>query len=177
MIYPPQHFAGEGNQPRWWRGLGLTKVIDKALRVVLTTAHKLLRASWFVRRPRTFGAHALALTPERKIILVKLRYARGWRVPGGGRKRGEYAQAAVIRELREEIGMTAYGRIRFACELEESTDFKRDLAALLVVEDVRYRRRRWSWEVEQVGEFDLDNLPADTAEPTLRWIAALSSYL
>lgn len=147
--------------------------LDRPLRIALTGAHKLLKAGWFVRRPRTFGAHAVALTPERKLILVKLRYAPGWRVPGGGRRDGEYAQAAVIRELREEIGMTAYGRVRFACELEEAVDFKRDLAALLVVEDVRYRPRRWSWEVERVGEFDLDALPADTSPTTLRWIDAL----
>jgi 8-oxo-dGTP pyrophosphatase MutT (NUDIX family) len=146
---------------------------DRPLRVALTTAHKLLKAGWYLRRPRTFGAHAVALTPNRRLILVKLRYAPGWRVPGGGRRDGEYAQAAVIRELREEIGMTAYGRVRFACELEEAVDFKRDLAALLVVEDVRYRPRRWSWEVEQVGEFALDQLPHDTSPTTLRWIAAL----
>src|SRR6476661_2367051 len=117
--------------------------LDPPLRIGLTAAHKLLKATWFVRRPRTFGAHALALTPQRKLVLVKLRYARGWRVPGGGRRKDEYAQAAVIRELREEIGMTAFGRIRFACELEEAVDFKRDLSALLVVEDVRYTPRRW----------------------------------
>lgn len=146
---------------------------DVPLRIVLTAAHKLLKAAWFVRRPRTLGAHAVALTRERKLILVKLRYARGWRLPGGGRRPGEYAQAAVIRELREEIGMTAYGRIRFACELEESIDFKRDLAALLIVEDVRYVPRRWSWEVEQVGEFEIGKLPLDTASLTLRWIDAL----
>jgi 8-oxo-dGTP pyrophosphatase MutT (NUDIX family) len=147
---------------------------DPPLRIALTGVHKLLRATWFVRRPRTFGAHAIALTPKRKLILVKLRYAPGWRVPGGGRKRGEYAQAAVIRELREEIGMTGYGRVRLACELEESVDFKRDLSALLVVEDVRYAPPRWSWEIEEVGEFDRDDLPDDTSPATLRWIAALS---
>lgn len=151
--------------------------LDRPLRLALTAAHKLLKASWFVRRPRTYGAHALALTPERKLVLVKLRYAPGWRVPGGGRRKDEYAQAAVIRELREEIGMTAYGRIRFACELEERVDFKRDLASLLIVEDVRYRPHRWSWEVEQVGEFALDGLPRDTAPGTLRWIDALSGSL
>lgn len=150
---------------------------DAALRIALTAAHKLLKATWFIRRPRTRGAHAVALTRERKLILVKLRYARGWRLPGGGRRPGEYAQAAVIRELREEIGMTAYGRIRFACELEESIDFKRDLAALLIVEDVRYVPRRWSWEVEQVGEFGIGQLPSDTTGLTLRWIDALQPNL
>jgi 8-oxo-dGTP pyrophosphatase MutT (NUDIX family) len=149
---------------------------DASLRLVLTAAHKVLKIAWFVRRPRTRGAHAVALTKERKLILVKLRYARGWRLPGGGRRSGEYAQAAVIRELREEIGMTAYGRVRFACELEESVDFKRDLAALLIVEDVRYQPR-WSWEVEEVGEFPIEQLPPDTASLTLRWIDALRPNL
>lgn len=150
---------------------------DATLRLILTAAHKLLKVAWFVGRPRTRGAHAVALTRERKLVLVKLRYARGWRLPGGGRRSGEYAQAAVIRELREEIGMTAYGRIRFACELEESVDFKRDRAALLIVEDVRYRPRRWSWEVEQVGEFAIEQLPPDIASLTLRWIDALRPSL
>jgi len=151
-------------------------VLDRPLRLVLTGAFKLLQAGWFVRRPRTYGAHALALTPKRKLVLVKLRYAPGWRVPGGGRRNGEYAQAAVIRELREEIGMTFYGRVRFACELEEQVHFKRDLASLLIVEDVRYKPG-WSWEVEQVGEFALDQLPKDIAGSTLRWIEALSDSI
>ena len=155
----------------------MARMIDKTLRVLLTAAHKLLQASWFVRRPRTFGAHALALTPERRAVLVKLRYASGWRVPGGGRGRGESAEQAVLRELREEIGMTSHGRIRLACELEQQVAFKRDLAALLIVEDVRYRPPRWSWEVEEVAEFDVDELPSDTAEPALRWIALLRPHL
>jgi len=62
-------------------------VADMLLRSILTAGHQLMKAGWFVRRPRTFGAHALALTPERKLILVRLRYAPGWRLPGGGMAR------------------------------------------------------------------------------------------
>lgn len=150
--------------------------VDPLLRLGLTAAHKLLKAGWFVRRPRTFGAHALAFTPEGKLILVKLRYAPGWRIPGGGRRRGEPAETAGLRELREEIGMTAHGRVRLACELEEAVDFKRDLAALLIVDDVNYRPR-WTWEVETVGEFSIESLPTDTTPATLRWIEILRPHL
>jgi 8-oxo-dGTP pyrophosphatase MutT (NUDIX family) len=152
-------------------------LLDPTLRLVLTGAHRLLALAWFVRRPRTFGAHALALTAKRKVILVKLRYAPGWRLPGGGRAKSEDPRQAVLRELREEIGMTAHGRVRLACELEEATDFKRDLASLLVVEDVRYSAPRWSWEVERTCEASLDDLPSDLSARAARWIGAVREKL
>lgn len=118
----------------------------------------------------------MALTPERKLVLVKLRYAPGWRVPGGGRNRDESPEEAGLRELREEIGLTAHGRVRLACEVEQSVHFKRDLSALLIVEDVVYRPR-WNLEVEQVAEFAIDDLPPDTIPSTLRWIDLLRGHL
>lgn len=144
------------------------------LRILLTALHSLLKLAWFVRRPRTFGAHALALTPEGKVILVRLRYAPGWRLPGGGRGKTEDPREAVLRELREEIGMTAHGDVQLAAELEERPDFKRDLASLLVVRDVRYRPRRWSWEIEAIAEVPLDALPAELSPRASKWLEALA---
>lgn len=151
-------------------------LIDALLRPLLGAVHKLMKLGWFVRRPRTFGAHALALTPERKAILVKLRYAPGWRLPGGGREENEEPADAVLRELREEIGMTAHGAVRLACELEESSDFKRDLASLLIVEDVHYAPK-WSWEVERIVEAPLEELPAGMSPRALNWIEAVRGRL
>jgi len=147
------------------------------LRLVITAAHGLLRLGWFIRRPRTFGAHALALTPEGKAILVRLRYAPGWRLPGGGRAEDEDPRDAVLRELREEIGMTGHGKVQLAAELEERPDFKHDLASLLVVRDVRYRPHRWSWEVEAIIERETDDLPDDMAMIAQVWISALRDKL
>ena len=148
-----------------------SSILDRALRVALTAAYKVLKLGWRIRRPRTLGTHCLPLTPERKLILVRHRYAPGWRAPGGGRHANESAEEAGLRELREEIGMTAHGRVRLACELEHVVDFKTDLAALVIVEDVRYRPPKWSLEIERVGEFPFDDPPPDTAELTRRWIA------
>ena len=150
--------------------------MNALLRLLLTALHSLLKLAWFVRRPRTFGAHALALTPEGKVILVKLRYAPGWRLPGGGRGEHEDPRDAVLRELREEIGLVSHGQVQLAAELEEHPDFKRDLAALLVVRDVRYRPR-WSWEVERVTEAPLDALPADLSPRVTAWLEALRPAL
>ena len=152
------------------------KLADTLLRWALTAIYQLLKAAWFVRRPRTFGAHALALTPDRKLILVKLRYVPGWRLPGGGRSNTEDPATAALRELREEIGMTSHGAVRVAAELEQRPHHRRDLVSLLVVEDVRYRQR-WSWEIERVTEVSLDDLPQDLAPVASDWIAALRKHL
>jgi 8-oxo-dGTP pyrophosphatase MutT (NUDIX family) len=149
---------------------------DPALRAVLTALQAVRRGFWFIRRPKTFGAHAIALTPERKVVLVKLRYAPGWRVPGGGRRQDEDPVEAALRELREEIGMTAHGNARLASDFEELVDFKHDKASLVLVRDVHYRPR-WSLEVEQVREARVDAMPDDLAETSKRWIEAVRPLL
>ena len=155
----------------------MSTLIDRPLRVLLTGIHWLMKGGWFVRRPKTFGAHAVALTPEGKLILVKLRYAPGWRLPGGGRSPSEDPLEAALRELREEIGMLSHGEAQAVREFEEATDFKRDTASLAIVRDVRYRPHPWSWEVEKVGQFDLDSLPTDLSSIAARWIEAARPLL
>jgi ADP-ribose pyrophosphatase YjhB (NUDIX family) len=114
----------------------------------------------FRRRPDgTSGAHGIALTPDRKIILVRLRYAPGWRLPGGGRSKDEGLEDAVLRELQEEIGMRSHGKVRRSL-----------IAGVLIVEDVVYRPRKWSWEVEAICEAAIDDLPPDAARRTRDWI-------
>jgi len=145
-------------------------MLNRLLRAGATAFHKFLAVGWFLRRPRTFGAHAIALTPENRLVLVKLWYAPGWRLPGGGRAPDEPAIDAALRELREEIGMISNGGAKLACELEESIEFKRDLASVVIVREVEYRPRRWSWEVEGVREFAFDELPSDLSPQTRRWL-------
>jgi 8-oxo-dGTP pyrophosphatase MutT (NUDIX family) len=147
------------------------------IRGIATALHKVLALGWFVRRPRTFGAHAAALTPAGELILVKLWYAPYWRLPGGGRPADEPAVDAAIRELREEIGMTSHGETEVAGDFEEFTDYKRDLSSLVIVREVDFRPKRWSWEVERVGVFRLDELPADLSPQTRRWLKTVASRL
>lgn len=103
---------------------------------------------------RPAGVHALALTKDRKLVLVKLNYARGWRLPGGGYKRGETTIAAVLRELKEEIGLTAYSTVTPANPAEPDPTY----GHMFLVRDVEYAPFR-SIEIEEVREFGLDDLP------------------
>ena len=73
--------------------------------------------------------------------------------------------------------MTAHGEVRLATQLEEHPDFKRDLAALLVVRDVRYDRPRWSWEIERIIEAPLDKLPRDLSPRAADWLNAIRAKL
>jgi 8-oxo-dGTP pyrophosphatase MutT (NUDIX family) len=145
----------------------LTRLLHAAVRAF----QSLRRSIWFFSRPVTHGVHALPLTPEGRIVLVTLSYAHGWRLPGGGRKAGEDPEEAMLRELREEIGMSAHGSIREVGRIRHRPDFRDSRSCLFIVEGVRYRPR-WSLEVKKVSEFYLDNLPDDTARITRRMIAA-----
>ena len=152
-------------------------MLNALLRAGATAFHKLLTIGWFFRRPKTYGAHAVALTREGRLVLVKLWYAPGWRLPGGGRDESEPPADAALRELREEIGMTSHGPVEPACEFEEEVHFKRDTCSLIIVRDVEYRPRRWSWEVEAVREARLDGLPPDLSPQTRRWLKEVGARL
>ena len=152
-------------------------MLNRLLRAGATAFHKVLTVGWFFRRPKTFGAHAIALTPQGRLVLVKLWYAPGWRLPGGGRGASEPATDAALRELREEIGMTSHTAAQPVCDLEEEVDFKRDTCSLVIVRDVEYRPKRWSWEVESVCDSPLDDLPPDLSPQTRRWLREVEQHL
>ena len=149
-----------GTGARRNRKAHMARLVDTTLRTVLTAAFGLVTR----RARRRRGVHAVALTPERRIVLVRLRYAPGWRLPGGGLDAGEDLERAALRELREEIGMITHGPVRHGLG---------DPEPVLIVEDVRYKAPGWSWEVEAVMEASLDRLPNDMARVAARWINAV----
>lgn len=142
-------------------------MLGRFLHLGVNAFQSLRRSVWFFSRPRTQGVHAVPLTPEGKVVLVTLSYAKGWRLPGGGRKAGEEPREAILRELREEIGLYAYTDVEPVCEFTHRPDFRRGEATLFVVRGVRFEPR-WSLEVKAVETFELSALPQDTAAITRR---------
>jgi len=139
------------------------------LRALMMPLQRLRRLIWAVKPRSVVGAHAVALTPEGKILLVKLRYARGWHVPGGVRKAGETARQNALRELTEETGMLSYGSIVQLLDEVELVNHRSDASGVFLVRDIIYRPR-WTLEVEEIVEADFDALPADTSPRARRWI-------
>jgi 8-oxo-dGTP pyrophosphatase MutT (NUDIX family) len=141
----------------------LRRLLDKAVRPVATAANRARKRLRKARGKPRLGAHAIALTPAGRVVLLKLRYARGWRLPGGGREAAETVVAGALRELREETGMTGHGAVRPLANIDP---------ALVLVEDVLYSPLRWSWEVERLIEADLDALPPGMSPRAGRWLLA-----
>lgn len=50
---------------------------------------------------------AVILDPERGVLLAVRSDLRGWELPGGGVEAGETDEQALVRELREELGIEA----------------------------------------------------------------------
>ena len=69
----------------------------------------ILRANLW-RRSMTLGVRIVVEDDRGRILLVKHTYSPGWHFPGGGVEFGESAEAAAVRELREEAGLVATGR-------------------------------------------------------------------
>lgn len=131
---------------------------------------------WFVTRPRTRGVRAIALTPAGQVVLVRHSYLAGWHLPGGGQKRKETAERAVLRELREEIGMASHGPVRVLGTLQHRPNFRRDTVTLALVEQVAFTFRP-SLEIVEARAFDLDALPSAVSGGTRQRLAEWQSGL
>jgi 8-oxo-dGTP pyrophosphatase MutT (NUDIX family) len=78
----------------------------KLARVVRDATFRFFMTARAVWAPTAMGVAGAVLDDRGRVLLVKHRYNPGWRLPGGGVDRGEPPQDAVLRELREEVGLT-----------------------------------------------------------------------
>ncbi len=143
-------------------------MLKPVIRLAMTLAN---RARWRLARlgrGPIRGVHAIVLTEQGQVVLVRLTYANGWHLPGGGRGRREPPEAAMLRELRQEIGLTAWRELR---------PLRRDVGMLVgrlsvndifLVRDAAWRPR-WSLEIAEARPFSPGELPPDV----LPWTRAL----
>ena len=82
-------------------------LIDSVWRIALRLGFRFARAWWHLRRPRHEGA-LVAIYVGRALLLVKSSYRDEWNFPGGSVRPGEAPDAAALREMEEEIGLSSY---------------------------------------------------------------------
>lgn len=141
------------------------KPLGRLFRKGARALQKVRKFIWlFTGRPA--GVHGVPLTAAGEVVLVKLTYARGWRLPGGGKHKAETPEEAIVRELEEEIGMTRHGSLERVFEAGVDPA----LGVLFIVRGVEYRPVR-SIEIDQVRAFAPDALPGEATDRTRRWIA------
>jgi len=103
---------------------------DRACRAGYWLAFRIMRAWWFVARPRHRGA-LVAVWVEDRVLVLRQSYRVHLNLPGGGVGDGETPEFAARRELREEVGLElAPGALRVAWEGESFWDWRRDYVTI-----------------------------------------------
>jgi 8-oxo-dGTP pyrophosphatase MutT (NUDIX family) len=119
--------------------------------------------------PAAFGATGLVLDASGRALLVRHRYMTGWQLPGGGVGRGEPPEMAVLRELREEVGLGG-GVATFAGLYTRGAGWVTNVIALYRITGASVNFRP-SLEIREICFVDPSAPPPGCSPATLRRLA------
>jgi 8-oxo-dGTP pyrophosphatase MutT (NUDIX family) len=121
--------------------------------------------------PIDWGGVKCVLTDDDRVLLVRHTYgARGWDLPGGGRRRGEASVDAARREMREELGLDDL-RWRPLGELHARTERHRQTIQVFGAEVLGPELELDLGEIAVASWFRLDGLPPDLGSMVLPILA------
>jgi 8-oxo-dGTP pyrophosphatase MutT (NUDIX family) len=139
-----------------------------ALRVFRRLPRSLRRLIIRVVTPSySVGAVLALIRADGKILLVEQRHSPGWALPGGLLNRGEDTAHGVVREVREEVGLTIDpDTLPVPYAVLAPVPRRVDIVYVSRADgDSDHARIADDLEVTGVGWFALDALP-DVSEPT-----------
>ena len=137
-------------------------------------AQSLILRWGLLRRAMTFGVRVLVEDDAGRILLVRHTYVPGWHFPGGAVDAGESAEAASVRELREETGVVLRERPALVGLYRNTAAAGRDHVALFRarVSDAKVLRAADA-EIAEIGWFARDALPPATTRSTKARLAEI----
>jgi 8-oxo-dGTP pyrophosphatase MutT (NUDIX family) len=133
--------------------------------------YPLKRATLRLLRWKTQGVKVMLFNPQGELLLIRNSYGRShlFVLPGGGIRPFETPAEAAVREVREEVGVTAE-RVTPLSTYYSEAEGKRDIVYLFTAFTAESPRAD-GVEVEEARFFPLDALPATVSDATLRRIA------
>ncbi|MGC9954043.1 MAG: NUDIX domain-containing protein [Rhizomicrobium sp.] len=122
--------------------------------------------------PVAFGALAL-VEQGGKVVLIRHSYTAGWHLPGGGVQNGEPPEKAVMRELKEELGLTGASEPEFVGIFTRKIWPVTNVIALYRVREARFDFKP-SLEVREIVLADPASPPLGTLSGVRRRLAELA---
>jgi len=152
---------------------GVPEISRKSTRMMVWLLHRY----FLLTRSMTLGVRAACFDEEGRVFLVRHTYLPGWYLPGGGIERGETANAALAKELREEGNLEILGQPQlFSCYFNNNAS-KRDHVLLYRVNVKQTAVRLPDKEIAESGFYSLDALPGGITKSTLRRLEELSGAI
>ena len=130
-------------------------------------AHRLIRWYQATLGIPTLGARAIVLNEKNQILLVKHTYQLSWYIPGGGIQKKESAKAAILRELKEEVGLTVSEEPELFGIYHHTYLGVSDYPIIYIIKQFTLSPVT-SPEIEKIGWFDYEALPTTTSPGTKR---------
>lgn len=121
--------------------------------------------------PVAYGACAL-IERDGKVLLVRHSYMPGWLLPGGGVRRGEPAEHAIMRELKEEIGLVRSAPPELFWIYSRRTGWVTNVIVLYRLHDIEFTFRP-NLEVREVLWADPASPPPQTPDSVRRRLGEL----
>jgi 8-oxo-dGTP pyrophosphatase MutT (NUDIX family) len=125
------------------------------------------------RTPVCFGTNAVVEQADGKVVLVRHRYMPGLCFPGGGVGAGEPPQQSMLRELREEIGVTELDNVEFLGLYTRKIWWTTNVITLFRVRGAKVNFKP-GFEIREIVAVDPRAPPADVSPGVRRRLAELT---
>ena len=126
--------------------------------------NNLRRVYWFVARPKTTGVKCLIQNQNDEYLLIKTTYSGDyWTIPGGGVRHSESLEDAVIREVKEEVGITITDLKQIGSYMSEA-EYKKDTVYLYTAKtfDTEYVLNKK--EISEAQWFTKNSIPSNRSK-------------